>query len=316
MPKLDAYGKPLPDGTAEDGSTTPPTDDPTGDGSGTGGIKTPPPAPAPPPPAPAPPAGTQAPTPISAPADTGGIKPPGGISTSPIPSGPPQTIQDAYQQSIMALLNRPSPEQAAANVAQSPQAAAYRNAEQRQLAASRAQNAEQAGQNGLAGTGAFDSQTQGLKQASGERIAGFEANLADKAMTDRRAELMQGLQMAQSTGQFEQAQALQRELAATDAKLKERGLDLQQTGQENQFALGNAQNANTAQSIANQLHLGMGDLDLRKLLGMLQNQTTRYGIDVGANTAAGQLGLGYAGLNQNADQYYNSSMLGLLNGGA
>jgi hypothetical protein len=225
-------------------------------------------------------------------------------STTPVTPGTPTTIQDAYRQSMMTLLNGPTPEQAAANVNQSAPVAAYRNEQLRGFDQARAGAAEQSGLTGMQGSGGFEGNVQALRQAAGENTATYAGEQANTLMAGRRAEILQGLQMAQASGQFDQSQALQKQLADLDASLRNRGFDIQQ-------ALGQESNANQRYATEVQKLLGMSDTDLRRYLGEMQNATSRYGIDVGAGTAADRLGFDYTDLNQRSYQdWLNSQQKG------
>src|SRR5215471_16207644 len=304
-----------------------------------------PPPPAAPAPAPAPAGAVPAPAPDWVQLPGGGWAPPGHpaaqmaqaggpATTTPIP-GNPQTIQDVYRQQLMGLLQGPTPEAAAAAAGTSPQVAAFRTAQQRSFDRSRAQLAEQNAQQGLTGSGAAQTQVMGLEQARGENEASFEAQVAQKAMDDRRQQLMQAIQMAQQAGQFDQAQALERELKmselsiqqqsnAADLALREKlglgQLDLSKLSLDQQKQLAQMEDAykraalsqegdltRSAQAIQSagqsiQQQLGLGDLQLREKLGLGDLDLRKYGIDVGAGTAADQLGFNYAQLQENANE--------------
>jgi len=311
------------------------------------------PTPAPPPPetaaAPPPPAAPAAPSgPVPSPGPGwvslpgGGWAPPGhpdtlqtGTGQNTAVPGSPQTIQDVYRQQLMGLLQGPTPEQAAANAVTSPQVAAFQTAQQRSTDRARAQLAETAAQQGLAGSGAQTTASLGLEQQRGEAEGQFAAQVAQKAMDDRRAQLMQAIQMAQQAGQFDAAQALQKELAQmqVNAQLQQSSADLalreklglgqldiskltlaqqkQLAELENQYkyaALGQeGELTRGAQSIQQQL--GLGDLRLREQLGLGDLDLRRYGIDVSAQQAADLLGFNYTDLQTRANQAATEALL-------
>jgi hypothetical protein len=193
--------------------------------------------------------------------------------------------QLVYDQ-IMKMLNGPTAEEVGKTAASSLPVAAYRNSMVRDLGVQQAGAAEQAGLNGTQGSGGFAGRTEALKQAAGESTAKFTGEYVDKAMADRRAELEKAMTMAQSQGQFEDAQALQAELARVDAQLRAE------------------QNANQRYATEVQKLLGLSDTELRRYLGEMQNDTSRYGIDVTAGTNADRLGFDYASKQADLRQKY------------
>jgi hypothetical protein len=201
-----------------------------------------------------------------------------------IDDGPPTTIDEAYRQQLMRLLTGQTPEEAAANVNNSPAVAAFRNEQMRRADLAQAGEAEQSGLNGLQNSGGMSGHVEALRQAAGENTAGYAGDQANQVMAARRAEIMQAITLAQSQGQFEQSQALQLQLAKMDEALRNRGFNIEES-------LGHEQNANQRYATEIQKMLGMDDTALRKYLGEMQNTTNRYGIDVTANTNADRLGL-------------------------
>lgn len=310
--------------------------------------------PAPPPPAAPAPAAAAAQAPAAAPSvpspgpgwiptPGGGWAPPGHPDTqqtgtgqnTPIP-GQPQTIQDVYRQQLMGLLSGPTPEQAAANAASSPQVAAFNTAQQRSTDRARAQLAEQTAQQGLAGSGAQTTANLGLEQQRGEAEAQFAAQVAQQAMENRQDQLMKGIQMAQQAGQFDAAQALQKELAqmqvnaqlqqsSADLALREKlglgQLDVSKLSLAQQKQIADMEDAykraalgqegeltRSAQAIQSQL--GMGDLALREKLGLGDLDVRRYGLDLSAQQAADLLGFNYSDLAQRSNESTLKALLG------
>ena len=80
------------------------------------------------------------------------------------------------------------------------------------------------------GDGSFESGLMGLEQARGEGDADFASDLIGKEQGARRQSLMQAIQMAEQSGQFDKAQEMQGHLAAMDAQLRNRGMDIQKYG--------------------------------------------------------------------------------------
>lgn len=220
---------------------------------------------------------------------------PAPVSTTPAPTGAPATVQDAFRQSLMTLLSGPSAAQVGADVGNSAPVAAFRNEQQRNVDMQRAGMAETSGLDGTQGSGSFDARAQGLQQAAGENTAAYAGQQTQAAMDARRQELQNAMQQAQAAGQFDQAQALSLKLAQMSNTTQNKQIDVTQQ-------LGTESNANTRYNSEIQKMLGMSDLDLRKYLGDQQIALSRYGIDVGAGTAADQLGLGYDTLN--SDDYF------------
>jgi len=174
---------------------------------------------------------------------------------------------------ILKILGGPTAEEAGAAAGKSAPVNAYRQSMLRDLEKQRAGAAEMAGLTGTDASGGLAGTIQGLKQATGEATAKYAGEYTERAMAARRQELQQALQMAQQQGNFEDTQALQAEIARVDAEIR------------------NTSNANQRYATEVQKLLGMSDTELRRYLGEMQNATNRYGIDVGAGTAAGRLDL-------------------------
>ena len=183
-----------------------------------------------------------------------------------------QFNQLVYDQ-IMKMLNGPSVEDVGKSAANSLPVSAYRNSMLRDLGVQQSAAAEASGLNGTQGSGGFQGRTEALRQAAGESTAKFTGEYVDKAMADRRAELQHAMDMAQQQGNFEDAQALQAEIARLDVEIRQQA------------------NANQRYATEVQKLLGLSDVELRRYLGGLQDATSRYGIDVGAQTAANRLEL-------------------------
>lgn len=155
-------------------------------------------------------------------AGTGAVAAPGGTATSgaaPVAApaslaapATPQTVQGAFQNVLQNLLAGPSPQQAGANVMQSPAVSAYRNALQSREGKDRALLAERAAAGGFSGSGGFDAGVLGLRQAMNRDLGTFAAGRAGEAEQGRRQELLSALGLANAFGDQTAARGLQRDL--------------------------------------------------------------------------------------------------------
>lgn len=102
---------------------------------------------------------------------------------------------------------------------------AGRLSDQRQLEQRRAALAERLASEGLGDSGAFNAKLSGIQQQIGEGGSMREANLMVGELQNRRQQMMQALALAQSSGNFQQAQALQQQLAAIDTQMNTMRLD-------------------------------------------------------------------------------------------
>lgn len=240
------------------------------------------PAPAAPPP---PGAGTGTPTPASMTTVSTAIQSPTTVGAQP-QQGSPSSVAGAFQQ---ALVNRLAP---APLTAQSPEVApaiaANRAAEQRGVERNRAQLAETAAAQGIDPT-ALGSLTRGLMADSAMRQGQFEGGALERAAASQQQALSQALGLTGGLLGQQDQMALQRDLAALQAELQGRGLDIQQGLGQGDLSL--------------RRDLGTGQLNLGLLNSLLSNQQFGQGL-------SGQLALGQAGLNQQA----LLGMLGVLFG--
>lgn len=167
--------------------------------------------------------GGAASAPAAGPAAAGGG---GSFQLSQSASGPAPSPMDAQvNDAILKLLETPrdrspewlknTPEGQAAN-------ASLQRSEERQ----RADTAQKASVEGWSNSGAFDTEVSGIKQARGEAGAQLMSQIASQYVDRDREDLMQGIQFALSSGQFDKAQALQRELAALEASVQREGMQL------------------------------------------------------------------------------------------
>jgi hypothetical protein len=127
-------------------------------------------------------------------------------------------IDDARRDALLKMLTATPPTAEELNA--SPEANAYRLQEQRSYERDRDQLAEDAAFQGYNSTGAFDTELAGLRQSRAEGEAGFVGQLAITRMQQQREDLQFAIQQAQNQGQFDAAQAMQRELAQLDAAIR------------------------------------------------------------------------------------------------
>jgi hypothetical protein len=125
---------------------------------------------------------------------------------------------DQYRQRIAELLSTPLTVDANA-LAETPEAQAAGLTRQRSEERMRGQLAERAAFDGYSG-GAVESEMQGIRQGLAEHEIQMMADLAMQKMQTNREQVLAGIQFAMADGQFDQAQALQRELANLDAAIK------------------------------------------------------------------------------------------------
>ncbi len=148
-------------------------------------------------------------------------------STSSSSGGPTMdaAVREAILQGLKTSVN-PDP----AQVNSHPAAGAYRLASQRASERDRRQLAERSSVEGWSDSGAVDSELNKIKERRGVGEAAFMGNLATQQLQDNRNFLMQNIAAAQGEGQFAKAQALQRELAAIDAALRDKGINVASQG--------------------------------------------------------------------------------------
>jgi len=181
---------------------------------------------------------------------------------------PPSPYNDLVNAEIRRLLGGKSVEEVGKEAGSSLPVSAFRNSMLRELGVNQAGLAEQSGINGTQGSGGMAGRSEALRQAAGESTAQFTGQYVDKAMADRRAELQRALEMAQRQGQFEDAQALQAELARLDAEEKRFQSEISLYGTGLDAEIRREQNAN--QRYANEINrlLGLSDIELRRELGI------------------------------------------------
>ena len=145
--------------------------------------------------------------------------------TQPTAAAPGPAIDPELTAAVRAqLLKLMSGTDRPFDAASDPRAAAYRRARGRSADQERAQAAERAAFMGLnlggQGSGAFETQVQGIQEGAGEDIAGYEADIQNQEVQARRQQLIQALELATAVGARNEANALQRELANLDTQYR------------------------------------------------------------------------------------------------
>ena len=227
----------------------------------------------------------------------------GATSTTPAqnPQQPATTIQGAYQNALLKQLNtNPVVNSVQEDPALAAQSGAFRQAAARSEQRQRNAAAERAAATGTLESGGFDATVQQIGNDRAFAESQNDAQLLGGARQQRMNELYQALALGGNQLNEDEKNQIQLQLmelekqqnAATNA-LAGRELDIRQSG------------------IDSQTRLGQGDLDLRGYLGKGQlglGLLSTLLNDRQVNTGQGiQLGLGQAGLNQQA-------LLGLLGG--
>ena len=165
------------------------------------------------------------------------------IPQAPAAGGDP--VQDAFRAQLLKILGQTGGAITTDDPNINPQAVAYRRARERGAERERAQAAERAAFMGLnsggQGSGAFETDIQGIREGAGEDIAGYEAGLVGQEVQARRQQLMQGLELANAVGARTEALALQRQLADLDNKYRYASLGQQQGQFEDRTAYDYAQ---------------------------------------------------------------------------
>lgn len=192
---------------------------------------------------------------------------------------------------------------------------AFRRTQGRGIEQAKRAAAERGASSGTSGAGGFEAGMQGIDMAAAQGEGDFEASMMTRELEGQRDRMMAGLQLAQQSGQTDQARGLQERLASISAQLQQRGQDMGYAqgnrGQDIGYNLGLGGLDVQRQGQQIQGRLGQGDLDLRRLLGLGQldlgrqqmgNQNEQFYSGLGA-----QLGMNNANMNQQA-------LLALLNG--
>jgi hypothetical protein len=184
-----------------------------------------------------------------------------------------QNLDEATRSQLLKMLNPDAIN--GDTLMTSPEAASQRIASQRGVERQMAQAAEDAARSGMAGSGGQDGIMRGIRQHAAEGESEFIGTLAIQKVQQQIEDKRFALQQAQQAGQFDKAQALQKELTQMQDATQRYGI---QTG------------ADTSR------------------YGIDRSaETSKYGIDSNRSIARDQLGLGYAGLGQN-DRQFNDRM--------
>ena len=195
---------------------------------------------------------------------------------------PASPVQGAYQDALLGFLNTAQqPVGQIQGSALQPVSEAYRAGQQRSTERGRSAMAERAAQTGTLGAGGFDTGVQKLYNQEGRNVSEFDARLMQGEVDARRQQLIQGLTLAQQTGNSEAERTLRAQLALLNS-----ATDESQFGRE----LGFRESALTQQG-----RLGSGQLILQ-LLGLLTGNQYNYDV-LGSNNA-----FRLSDINQNALQ--------------
>lgn len=148
----------------------------------------------------------------------------GGGATTSTTSATSTTTQsnplaDRYREEILKLLTPQTID--GDELRRSPEAIAQRVAAARAMERDRAQLAEETA---YGGEGNFAGRVRQMGQARSDAEVQFIGQLAQQKMLENRERLFMGLQLAMRDGEFEKAQALERELAALNAQIQREGI--------------------------------------------------------------------------------------------
>lgn len=172
-------------------------------------------------------------------------------------------VQQQGQQALQSLLSRLSQPVSIQDSELQGASDAFRAQQQRGVERRRNALAERMAATGGAGSGGFDTGVLGIEADAANASAARDSELVLGEMRDRRQQLQSAIQLAESTGQFQQSQELQRQLALLDANIRQQGIDLQGRGLDLQRLLGMGDLDLRRLGITQQGQLGRGDLALR-----------------------------------------------------
>lgn len=165
------------------------------------------------------------------------------------------------------------------------QLGSFQRGQQRGIeAAKRAAAARAAGGQG---SGASESEYQGIDTTAANAQGNFEAQLASQQIGRQREDLQNAMGLAQQAGLANESQRLQERLANLDANFRQQGLNLQG-------------------------ELGRGDLDLRRYLGRGQLGLGYLNAMLSDRQANNALGFNYADLQNRMNQGWLQQLLGGL----
>ena len=216
-------------------------------------------------------------------ANTPGAQPGG---QPPAAAGSPAVdMESLARQRIIDLLNTPRTVDPN-TLRDSPEMQAVYLMAQRAEERDRAALAERAAAGGWSGSGGMEGGINALREQRGATEMQMMGQLATQYMERQREDLKAGIEYALNQGQFEDAQALQRELAALEAAIQREKIAAD-------VSMNNAE-------IALREKLGIGDLDLRRELGLGELDLRRYLGDIDTDFNYAQLK--YAGKRDDADR--------------
>lgn len=197
------------------------------------------------------------------------------IGAKPIqaPQQPPQQvqapqvspIQQAFQGSLLSLMNRAQQQPSLADPNLAAQSQAFRTAQQRGAERSRAAMAERMGAEGTLGGGGLQTGLGQIENARTLAESNFDVGLLAGEQDARRRELLEALRIAAAAGDSEAARILQTQGLQLQERLGLGDLDLRNRG------------------LTQQGELGRGDLSLRYMLGLMGNQ--QFYDQLGVNSA-------------------------------
>jgi len=153
---------------------------------------------------------------------------------SPASGDPGVKTNDLVQEQLQQLLqtgSTPGMTLDPNNPAITAQRSAFNRRNEQQTGRERLAMAERAAASNGLGSGGFSADIAGAENARAGRAADFEGQLLGQELSSQRDRVMQGLQMANQTGNAAMSRALQEKLGLIDA-------DIRRTGQKGQLGLG------------------------------------------------------------------------------
>lgn len=184
------------------------------------------------------------------------------------PAGP--SFADQVRNNIIGQMSQNPTQASITDPDIAPVAEANRNALERARRGSQDALAERFAAEGMpVNSGAFDTAVQRGFQEAGQAQGAFEANLVNQKLQERRANIMQALQLGAGLLSDDQRNALQLQLAQLDAAVQREGLSTQRDL--------------ASMDDATKRMLGIGGLNLGFIEAMLnqRNADNRLGFDIG-----------------------------------
>jgi hypothetical protein len=151
----------------------------------------------------------------------------------------------------------------------------FRSRAQRGAEKLRGAAAERAGATGTLESGGFDTEALGYQQDANFASAQHDSDLVMNETKARRDDLQKALALAQQSGQFDKAQRLQTQIALMNAALQKMGIDVNE-----KLGLGDIDVRGRA--VEQSGALGRGDLGLRLMQTLRQNQQYYAGLGLSA----------------------------------